>query len=118
MEQIPELTAAADVYAIPTINTEYARAEVPGKIFEPMMLGRPIVASRISDIPDILEGGKCGFLAEPGNAVELAHLIERVLDNPGEAKRIGKMARERFFSMYSMKYFEKKVNTIYENLGD
>ncbi len=117
MEQMPELTAAADIYAIPTKDTEYARAEIPGKIFEPMMLGKPIIASRISDIPRILDNGRCGLLPRPGDADALAQAIQFLVDNPKEARRLGAEAKKRYFRNYSMEHYSEKVNKVYRGLG-
>lgn len=116
MDQIPELTAAADIYAIPTKDTEYARAEIPGKIFEPMMLGKPIIASRISDIPEILDNGRCGMLPRPSNIKMLASCIEYLACNPREAHRMGARARARYNESYCMTQFSKRINSVYNRL--
>jgi len=118
MERVAELTAACDIYAIPTKDTEYARAEIPGKIFEPMMLGKPVVASRISDVPLILDSGRCGLLPRPGDADALAQSIGYLLDNPREAERLGRKAKERYFERYCMKHFKKKIGVVYSKLED
>jgi glycosyltransferase involved in cell wall biosynthesis len=114
MEGAAELTAACDIYAIPTTDCEYARAEIPGKIFEPMMLGKPVVASRISDIPLILGGA--GIIAEPGNTVSLSKSIEHLADNPTAAKKLGAAAKKRYLANYSMRHFEAKISKIYRGL--
>jgi len=116
MKRAAELTAACDIYAIPTLDTEYARAEIPGKIFEPMMLGKPIVASRISDIPRILDNGRSGLLPRPGDIGSLAQAIEYLADNTKEAKRLGARARTRYGEMYCMASLGKKLNSIYSGL--
>ncbi len=116
MEQVAELTRAADIYAIPTKDTEYAKAEIPGKIFEPMMLGKPIVASRISDIPEILDNGRCGLLPRPGDIGSLAQSVEYLADNPKEAKALGMAAKKRYFDNYSMEHFSKRIDSVYDRL--
>lgn len=116
MERIPELTAAADIYAIPTKDTEYARAEIPGKIFEPMMMSKPVIASRISDIPKILDNGRCGLLPRPDDVDALAQSIGYLADNPKEAKCLGENAKARYFANYSMEHLGKKINEIYRRL--
>jgi glycosyltransferase involved in cell wall biosynthesis len=118
MEKVAELTAACDIYAIPTLNTEYARAEIPGKIFEPMMLGKPVVASKLSDIPIILDNGRCGALVKAGDVAELADAIKKLADNQKSANELGSRAKKRYSSNYSMKQYEKKILGIYRKLGD
>jgi glycosyltransferase involved in cell wall biosynthesis len=116
MKRVAELTVACDIYAIPTKDTAYARSEIPGKIFEPMMLGKPIIASRISDIPRILDNGRSGLLPKPDDIGSLAQAIEYLADNTKEAKRLGARARARYGEMYCMASLEKKLNSIYSGL--
>jgi len=111
-----QLTQAADIYVIPTKNTPYAQAEIPAKIFEPMMAGKPIIASRVSDIPKILENGKCGILAEPGSVKSVADAIQYLIDNPGERKELGNNAQKRYKEKYSYKTIEEKLNRIYSSI--
>jgi glycosyltransferase involved in cell wall biosynthesis len=64
-----------------------------------MALGRPIVSTRVSMIPEILEG--CGLLMAPGDAGALGRAIERLLDRPDEARSLGAAARRRAVERYS-----------------
>lgn len=116
MEDVVDLTAAADIYAIPTRDTLYSRAEIPAKIFEAMMLGRPIVASRLSDIPIILDNGKCGLLARPDSISDLSSKIKLLLDKPALGKYLGKMAKRRYAKKYSYMQKENVINDIYSRL--
>ena len=50
-----------------------------------MALGRPLVSTRVSMIPEVIEG--CGLLAPAGDVPALAHVIGRLLDHPDEAAR-------------------------------
>jgi glycosyltransferase involved in cell wall biosynthesis len=55
-------------------------------------MAKPIIATNISDIPEILDG--CGWITEPENPRQLAEIIKYVFDHPVEAKEKGKKARE------------------------
>lgn len=114
--EVAKLTKIADIYAIPTKDTAYARAEIPAKIFEPMMTGTPIVASSISDIPKILEKGKNGMLVEPSDVVQLADAIQYLMDNPNERKKLATNAQRAYEKNFSYKSMEVKINKIYKNL--
>src|SRR5205814_1060016 len=74
---MPELLAAADVVAIPQLDTEAGRHQMPIKVFDAMAMGRPIVASAVSDLPDVLVG--CGRLVAPGNVDALAGALDDLL---------------------------------------
>lgn len=65
---------------------------MPAKIFDAMAMGRPIVATAVSDIPDILSEG-CGLIVTPGDVYALAEAIAYMLDDPAAAERMGFAAR-------------------------
>jgi glycosyltransferase involved in cell wall biosynthesis len=60
-----------------------------------MSAGRPIVASRVAGIPDVIDDGQHGVLVPPGDAPALAAAIGRLLDDPAAALRLGERARRR-----------------------
>ena len=90
-KDLPEHLAAADVVVIPQRNTSDTVGQMPAKIFDAMAMAKPIVSTRISDIPDVL--GDCGYLVEPGNVQQLAEAMNHVFNHPEEALIKGKKAR-------------------------
>lgn len=115
IDDVAKLTEATDIYTIPTKDTPYSRVEIPAKIFEPMMMGKAIVASRISDIPKILNGS--GLLTKPDSVDDLTEKIQYLIDNPKERKRLGTNAKKRYDEKYSYKQMEKKITKIYSRLA-
>jgi glycosyltransferase involved in cell wall biosynthesis len=97
--QVPTYLAAADVVVVPQRESSDTRGQVPAKLFDAMALGRPIVSTRVSMIPEILEG--CGVLVEPGQVDALGQAIARLLDHPDEARTLGLAARRRAVERYS-----------------
>src|SRR2546430_10699219 len=83
LEEIRSFPPAADVVVVPQRDTPDTRGQVPAKLFDAMALGRPIVSTRVSMIPEILEG--CGLLVEAGDVSALGAAIAPPLDHPGEA---------------------------------
>jgi glycosyltransferase involved in cell wall biosynthesis len=98
-DDVPRYLEAADVVVVPQRDTTDTRGQVPAKLFDAMALGRPLVSTRVSMIPEVVEG--CGLLAPPGDVPALAHAIERLLDHPEEAAALGRRARERAVEHYS-----------------
>src|SRR5205823_3358407 len=68
-DDVPRYLVAADVVAVPQRATTDTLGQVPAKLFDAMALGRPIVSTAVSMIPEILEG--CGVLVRPGDATAL-----------------------------------------------
>jgi glycosyltransferase involved in cell wall biosynthesis len=66
----------------------------PTKIFEYMALARPIVASKLGQIGDVLEDGRTARLVTPGDSGELAAAIMELLSDQSLARRMGAAARQ------------------------
>ncbi|MFH1878457.1 MAG: glycosyltransferase [Candidatus Omnitrophota bacterium] len=97
--KVPEFLSAADMVAIPQKKNDATAGQIPAKLFDAMSMAKPVIATDVSDIKDILGG--CGLIAEPGNPARLAEAIRHILDNPREAAEMGRKARERCIEKYS-----------------
>ena len=106
--KVPEILTLSDIVVIPQRNTLATKGQLPVKIFDAMAMAKPIIATRVSDLPKILSGG-CGFLIDPGNAKELAEKINYVLANTKEALRKGERARAKCIKEYSLDSVGKKL---------
>lgn len=97
---LPALLAAADVVAIPQLDTEAAQHQMPMKVYDAMAMARPIVATTVSDLPETLS--QCAKLVPPGDVPSLAAAIRDLLEHPGQAQSLGQRARARCLEKYSM----------------
>lgn len=110
--QLPALLAAADVVAIPQLDTEGARAQMPMKVYDAMAMAKPIVASAVSDLPATLDG--CGRLVPPGDVEALTKELRTLLERPAEAHALGQRARERCLERYSIPQVAKALRSAVE----
>jgi glycosyltransferase involved in cell wall biosynthesis len=62
---------------------------------EAMAAGRPVIASAVGGLPDIVEDGRTGILVPPGDVATLQGSIERLLADPELRHQMGERARER-----------------------
>jgi glycosyltransferase involved in cell wall biosynthesis len=96
-EDLPRQLRAADILAMPTIAQEaLGRTAV-----EAMGVGRPVIASRLGGFPFTVIDGATGLLCEPGDPVDLANKIERLLDDRELRERLGLAGRRRFEEHYT-----------------
>jgi len=68
---------------------------IPVVLMEAMALGVPAVSTRISGIPELIEDGTTGLLAEPGDPESLAKTMKRLFDDPALGARLVPAARAR-----------------------
>ena len=111
-EKIPEFLAIADVVVIPQKRNFATIGQVPAKVFDAMAMAKPIIATNVSDLPEILDG--CGWSIEPENPEQLAKTIKYVLDNPGEAVEMGWKARQKCIEKYSWNAMERILLNIFK----
>ena len=93
---IPDLLAAADVYAMPSLWEG-----LPMALLEAMFAGKAITASRASGMPEAIEEGKDGLLADPGDEAQLAGALAAFVHDPQLRARMGANARERARTEFS-----------------
>ncbi len=93
--EVPVWLAAADVLALPNSARETisARYTSPLKLFEYLAAGRPIVASDLPSLREVLAHGRNAFLVAPDDAAALAHGISTVLADAALAARLAAEAR-------------------------
>lgn len=115
-EKMPEVLSAAHVIIIPQRDTESARAQFPLKLTDGMAMAKPILSTRVGDIPEIL--GDTGYLVEPGNVDQLAEKIEWIFKNYNEAVEAAKKARERCVNFFSIDKMSGILNNILGGLKD
>ena len=94
-ERGPEYLAACDILVAPHVRNPDGTPFFgsPTKLFEYMAMGRPIVASDLDQIGEVLEHGKTGWLVEPGVVEALAAGIRTVAQDPDLRARLGAAAR-------------------------
>jgi len=81
----------SDVVVLP-YRSMFSFMSTPLSLLEAMSAGRPIVASRVGDMPSIVREGGNGLLFDAGNTAQLASKILYILNNKGIAKRLGEEA--------------------------
>jgi glycosyltransferase involved in cell wall biosynthesis len=97
---MPEVVAAAHIIVVPQRDTPAAQAQFPLKLTDGMAMAKPVLATRVGDIPEILSD--TGYLADPGSPEQLAQQIQWIFDHPDEANQRGRDARVRCVDRYSL----------------
>jgi colanic acid/amylovoran biosynthesis glycosyltransferase len=102
-QQVRAALAEARVFALPAIRLPSGRMEgIPVALMEAMAAGVPVVATRLSGIPELVQDGVTGLLVEPHDPAALAAALERLLGDEALAAELARNARmlvERSFSL-------------------
>jgi glycosyltransferase involved in cell wall biosynthesis len=80
------------------------------------MMAKPVVATNVSGIPELIDHTQTGLLVEPANAKQLAEGIVELLTNPQKARYMGENAKLRMRDNYSADKMVDKIERLYNEL--
>ncbi len=84
------------VLAMPSVRAQDGDMDgIPTVLVEAMCMGTPVVSTRLSGIPELVEDGVSGILTEPGDAAALASALALVMDDRVRASELGEAGRHR-----------------------
>lgn len=95
-KDLASLYAACDCFVLPSLWEPFGMVVV-----EAMSTGKPVVATDIGGIPEIIESGKNGLLVPPRNAALLAEKISFVLQDEKAARQFGDAGRKRVLAQFT-----------------
>ena len=105
MAEAAELMRTHRVVAVP-----YLRANQSGVVHLAQTFGRPSVATRVGDIPEVVLDEIGGIIVEPGDAGSLAAALVRLLEEPETAGRMGRAAAAQVRDVGSWESIAEKVH--------
>lgn len=100
VDQMPEIVSAAHLLVVPQRDTITAHAQFPIKLTDGMAMAKPILATRVGDIPEIL--GDTGYLVDASSPEQIADKLRWIFHNYQDAIERGKQARTRCMECYSI----------------
>jgi glycosyltransferase involved in cell wall biosynthesis len=110
-EDIPQLLAACDVFALPSLYEGSSLA-----VLEAMAAGIPIVSSAIGGTEELIDDGRSGILVAPGDSEALAAALRRLLDDGELRKSLAGRARERVEAGLTRQATASRVEAVYREL--
>jgi len=93
--KVPAYLAAADVVAVPSVHHAGYVDGLPNVALEAMAAGKPLIATRVGGLPQVVRDGENGFLVEERDPAALAEAILRLSSDPQLRRTMGAAGRER-----------------------
>lgn len=107
-KDIPQLLALSDLFVLPS-----HREGMPRSIIEAMMMGKPVVATRIRGCREEVVDGKTGYLVKVETPADLADKISRILNDPELKRKMGQAGRKRALKLYDEdKVIERQLEVL------
>jgi glycosyltransferase involved in cell wall biosynthesis len=110
-ESVAPFFSAFDAFVLPSVSEG-----TPVTAIEALGGGRPVVATRVGGVPDVVRDGVDGFLVEAGAIDDLAERLERLAADPELRARMGTAGRERVLSRYAVDRLIDDVDRLYQSL--
>jgi glycosyltransferase involved in cell wall biosynthesis len=104
---------ALDAFAMPSIWEGFGIV-----LLEAMAAARPIVASAVATIPEVVLDAETGLLVPPGDPLVLAEALARLAANPELARELGERGRQRLQQLFSIDKMVGDTELLYRELLD
>jgi glycosyltransferase involved in cell wall biosynthesis len=102
-DRVRELLRVCDAVVLPSVITDYGKMEgIPVALMEALAAERPVVATRISGIPELVEDGVTGLLVPERDPLQLAHALQRLAREPLLALSLGSAGREKVLRQFNL----------------
>ena len=108
-DDVPAVTAALDVAVLPSYREAQGLA-----ILEAMALSRPVIATRVGGIPEMVEHERTGLLVPPRDATALADAIVRLLTDHPLADTLARAGHDLAHARFSLGAMVSAVSAVYE----
>lgn len=109
--EVAEILATFDVAVLPSFFEGMGRV-----LLEAMAMEKPVVASRVGGIPDLVTHGLNGFLVRPGDVNELKQAIATLVQDRDLAERMGKEGRKRITEEFTALAMVQSIEKVYREL--
>jgi glycosyltransferase involved in cell wall biosynthesis len=110
-DDVTAFLAAFDAFVLPSGNEG-----TPVSAIEALGAGRPVVATRVGGVPDVVRDGVDGYLVEAGDIAGLADALARLAADPELRDRMGAAGRERVLPRYAVERLIDDVDRLYRSL--
>jgi glycosyltransferase involved in cell wall biosynthesis len=109
---VGDILDAIDVLVMPSMLPEgFGLAAV-----EAMAHSRPVIATRVGGLPEVVVDGVTGLLIAPGRREEMAAAIAQLASDEPLRRRMGEAGRNRVMNCYSLERYARRYREIYEGL--
>jgi glycosyltransferase involved in cell wall biosynthesis len=119
--ELREHYAGANVVLQPTLPDRLSaqdRSELLGLVaIEGMASGKPVIVTRCTSLPELVEDGRTGYVVEPGDAAMLSRRVEQLVNDSALAERMGVEARKHVETRFTWDRVAMRALEFYGKLG-
>ncbi|MCK4649367.1 glycosyltransferase family 4 protein [bacterium] len=110
-EDIPQILVSLDVFVLCSLREAFGQA-----IAQALAMERPVVATNVGGIPELVKDNETGLLVPPADSKALARAILELLEDREKAKRLGKNGRRLIEKKFSQETMIERIEDLYREL--
>jgi glycosyltransferase involved in cell wall biosynthesis len=112
-DDVPEILDVLDVFVLSSLWEGLGRA-----LTEAMAMGKPVVATAVEGVPELVHDHQTGMLVQPKDPVAMAGAIRQILRDGAFARQLGQNAQKRVLRDFSFMTMIEKIDHLYDQLMD
>jgi len=110
-EEVPDIMAALDLFCLPSLWEGFGMV-----LLEAMAEAKPVLASRVGSIPEVVDEGRTGLLVPPGDEDALASGLIELLEDRPKARALGRAGQDRQREIFSRETMVQATEGLYDQL--
>ncbi len=110
-EDIPEILASLDLFVLSSL-----REGVPQGVAQALAMKKPVVATDVGGVPELVKDNQTGLLVPPADSEALAKAILELLEDKEKAKRLGENGRRLVEEKFSQESMIERIEDLYREL--
>jgi Ser/Thr protein kinase RdoA (MazF antagonist) len=113
--EVTRILDEADLFVLPSVIAPSGQMDgIPVALMEAMACGLPVISTRLSGIPELIEDGKSGLLVEPADELVLADAITQLSEKPALRRAFGARAREKVGASFSLSANVDRLRSLFD----
>ena len=114
---MPGLIGLSDICTVPHVKNDFTDATIPHKLFQYMLMGKPVVVSDAKPLKRIVEETGCGRVFKNRDDRDLAGVLLSLYKNPDQRETMGGRGRIAALEKYNWKKEEESLLELYRDMG-
>ena len=114
--EIPDYIAMSEVCVVPHVKNRFTDATIPHKLFQYMLMGKPVIVSNAAPLKRIVDECRCGRVFRSGDIGDLISAILELADSAEKRERMGQNGHRAAHAIYNWGHEEAVLLNIYRSL--
>lgn len=117
--EVARFMGETDVFVLPSVIAQDGQMDgIPISLMEAMAAGKPVIASGISGIPELVTHEVNGFLIDSTHAGRVAQAVQRLIENPALRERMGRAGQQKVRREFDVRVTSARMIALFDHLGE